>query len=138
MTPKEFLLQVRKNETLIERKRSRIERMRRLLEYRTPPIDDLPRAGADPAEKSRALARFLALEEEANAEIERMVNHNRRAEYMIDSLPDPLEIKVFYMRYFDGYGWNRIAERMGYSRQWVNEMHGRGLQRLREMYGSDL
>ena len=45
----------------------------------------------------------------------------------IDALPDERHRQVLRMRYIDGLGWEEIAERMGYTKRQITNIHGSAL-----------
>lgn len=137
MTVKEYLRGIRKYTVLIKCKTAQLEKLRSLVEYHGSAMGDDPRVPSDPAKsRTESLVRLTALSEELDETIREMQEHRRKAMEMIDSLPDPQMIQLFYARYFDGLSWQEIAYEMNMSCQWIHELHKRGLIALEGKYHS--
>lgn len=50
----------------------------------------------------------------------------------IDALPDERYRKVLRMRYIDGLGWEEIAERVGYTKRQITNIHGAALAAIKD------
>lgn len=50
----------------------------------------------------------------------------------IDALPDERYRKVLRMRYIDGLGWEEIAERVGYTKRQIINIHGAALAAIKD------
>ena len=48
----------------------------------------------------------------------------------IEDVDDEKLRKVLRLKYIEGMTWERVAESMGVSRQWVTALHGRALEKL--------
>ena len=135
MTVKEYLRDVRKYNTLIRCKTAQLDKLRALVEYHGTGMGDEPRVPSDPSSsRTDSLVRLTALSEELDHTIREMQEHRRKAMEMIDSLPDPQMIQLFYSRYLDGSSWKEIADDMHVSMQWVFRLHGNGLSELERRY----
>ena len=83
------------------------------------------------------MSKIVDLENELDNDIDKLVDLKAEVTKRIDEIPD-MECRLLLMlRYLNFKTWEEIAEKMGYSRQWVNKIHGRALnslQKLLEVY----
>lgn len=49
---------------------------------------------------------------------------------LLEQVENPVDYTVLNLRYFCGYGWEEIAERMDYSLRHVQRIHNRALKAL--------
>ena len=76
------------------------------------------------AKKENLEMRLLKAQEAALEELDDITDH-------IDRLRNDNEIDVLFNRYIKGMGWEEIAEKMGYSWQWIHKIHSSALKNLR-------
>lgn len=140
MTIKEFLLGIRRKEAEIEIMERELERMESMAQYRGSVIDEIggARGTSDPHSRESLVARMCDLRSELDRSVEEVVRMRERGLEMIKSLREGNMMRVFYMRYFEHLKWEDIAERLEISRQWVTELHGRGLVELGKRFGEDV
>lgn len=140
MTIKEFLLGIRRKEAEIEIMERELERMESMAQYRGSVIDEIggARGTSDPHSRESLVARMCDLRSELDRSVEEVVRMRERGLEMVKSLAEGNVMRVFYMRYFEHMKWEDIAERLEISRQWVTELHGRGLVELGKRFGEDV
>lgn len=140
MSIKEFLLGIRKKEAEIEIMERELERMESMAQYRGSVIDEIggARGTSDPHSRESLVARMCDLRSELDRSVEEVVRMREKGLEMVKSLKEGNMMRVFYMRYFEHMKWEDIAERLGVSRQWVTELHGRGLVELGKRFGEDV
>ncbi|MGN1368455.1 MAG: hypothetical protein ACI4WX_06285 [Aristaeellaceae bacterium] len=132
MKAKEYLMQLKKMDVMIDCK---LEKRRRLMELATritPTIkEDVVSGGGNHDRMTDAVAKLVDLEMEINADIDRYVDLQREAEKLLDRLADTDRHKydVLYKRYVLDEKWEKIAAEMGYSSvSSVYKMHGWALK----------
>ncbi len=131
MTIKEFLRDIRKSEILIQHKKEELDKARSLAVYNGVKMGDMPSGTGDPSKsRTNALVKIMDYEDELNDAISELVERKRQGTMMVDSLDDPIMIDIFYRRYFEYQTWEEIAEKVGYTLQWIHELHRRGLIEL--------
>lgn len=52
----------------------------------------------------------------------------------IESLNNETEKNLLYLKYIDGYSWEKISEIMNYSLRQIYNLHNKALSHLREFY----
>ena len=111
---------------LLEEQRAWREKAMRM----TPVLTPVPggKGGGGPIE--RPIEKVIAMEGDINAAIDALIDLRREIQGAIDKVPDEnLQLLLTY-RYIDGLTWERIAEKMDDSRQWVFRLHGKALQKI--------
>ena len=74
------------------------------------------------------------LEDEINADIDKMIEWKRFASEMIESLDDDREKIILYKRYFEKKSFEQISVDTNYSWRQVHRLHGRALVVLENKY----
>ena len=140
MSIKDFLLGIRRKESQIDIMQRELERMESMAQYRGSVIDEIggARGTSDPHSRESLVARMCDLRSELDREMDELVRMREKGLEMVKSLKEGNMMRVFYMRYFEQMKWEDIAERLGVSRQWVTELHGRGLVELEGKYGNEV
>lgn len=130
MTAKEFLRRARGADRLIDQATERVERIRSRLESgRMSNITGMPRGGAsDWTDTANAL---IELERRVNARVRDMCRLKRLAMDAIDQVEEARLREVLELYYLDGFTWEQVAERMGYSRRNVTTLHGVALRKIK-------
>lgn len=113
MTTKEYLSQAKQQDRRIG---ALLERQRRYHEIG--------------AWRTGGSARMRALEKELDARIDAYALLVLEIEGVIDGVADPQYRDVLRYRYLNGWNWQRIAERMSFSQDWVWRLHKRALEVL--------
>ena len=129
-----FLRRVRSMQMLIERKTIQVQEMESSLIYKGMTENDGGKGTPDVQNRNKALAKWIALKEELQLQIERLVAMKDKAIMMIDSLEDAKQLGIFYMHYLEGVSWTDIASGLDITNQWVHELHKRGLQELQQKF----
>ncbi len=77
-----------------------------------------------------AVAKIIDLEGRINAEVDHLVNLREEIVAMIREIPDYNQREILWLRYINGWTWEKIAESLDFSYQWVCVLHGRGLENI--------
>ena len=128
MTAKEFLRRARTIDRRVDESVERAERLRARLEAgRMSSITGMPRGGG--ADWNVTADRLIELEQVVNRRTRELVRWKLAAIDAIRAVEDPRLAELLELYYIDGYTWEQVAERMGYSDvRWVYVLHGRALR----------
>ena len=77
------------------------------------------------------IARMIDMEEEINAEIDRLVDLKAELRQVICSVPDPEAQMLLELRYLCFKPWKEIAEAMNYHVRHIYRIHDRALEMIR-------
>ena len=124
---KRWLYSYRAMEHKIQRILEELEQWKSKAQKVTRAFDGVPGGGGGDL-LPQCVGKIMELEEELNAQIDRMVDKRREIEEAIARVPNPQQQEVLSLRYIDGLSWERIAERLFYSVQHIHKLHGRALQ----------
>ena len=130
LSAKEFLNRGRRLNELINSKLREAERLRQLaVSISSPPADGERVKGGIPQSKvENSVVKIMALEEEINAEIDRLVEVHREIRVAIERLSSPHERLILRERYINDMAWEDIADNLNYSVRQVTRLHGRALK----------
>ncbi len=70
-----------------------------------------------------AVAKIIDLENSINEEIDKLINLREEIVAMIREIPDYSQREILWLRYINGLTWEKIAEKLGFSYQWVCVLH---------------
>lgn len=130
MTAKEFLRRARSADRRIDEATERVERIRARLESgRMSNITGMPRGGD--ADWTKTADALIELEKRVNERIREMVRLKQAAMDAIDQVEEARLREVLELYYIDGFTWEQVAERMGYSRRNVTTLHGVALRKIK-------
>lgn len=128
---KEYLSRFLQTERQIERKLEEVERLHSLAERVTSLLSDMPRSGSGQGSRiERALEKLDRLNREIAEDIERYVLLQRGVTAILEQLSDMTMRTVLEYRYLNGATWEQIAEKMGFTYQWVCSLHQKALKQL--------
>lgn len=136
MTIKEFLRDIKRKKAAIETMDEQIVRLRSMVEYKGYVMD--PNQGGHGSRNVHStedmIARLVDISTEMNERKVELAEDIAKATEMITSLSDEKTLNVFRKRYLGFQTWERIADEMGITFQWVHELHKRGLIELAHRY----
>ena len=130
MTAKEFLRSIRDLEREVDRKIEHSLRLRSMAERMTSALDPNRGSGRTSSDKSSGIDRLVDLSREIDAEARELADLIIVAKTAISVVPDAREREVLELRYLNGWGWRRIAVKMGCDRKSVWRLHGAALLRI--------
>ena len=132
MTAKEYLRQLSRKDARIKALLERQRRYRELAERRTAVYRDMPGGGQRHVSSVEEYAtKIIDLEREIVRRIDEYADLTREVEAAIDRIGDDRYRDILRFRYVNGWGWEKIAEAMGYSdMKWLWCLHGRALKAL--------
>lgn len=130
MTPKEYLSQVRAMDERLRLIGQKIERLRSVLEYRSPSFEGGGGVGsADRLPDTVGL--IVEYEQQAEKLREEYIGKFREIDRTIAAVPDAVLREVLERRYLFYQRWEQIAEEMHYSERHILRLHGAALQKVR-------
>lgn len=115
----------------IERKRLRVETLRRLAGRITAQFQEVRvRSSPDPA-RIQALLADAADEEQTIRLLQESLNRALTDTVIaISRMPDEKLTRLLELRYIDEYSWTDIAEELGYTKRSTFKLHQRALSRI--------
>lgn len=136
MTIKEFLRDIKRKNTSIEILNEQLEKLRSIAEYKSPVIDDIGGGFGSPNVHSKEdlMCKVAEISEKLTMLKIEYLNDIDKTTDMIMSLKDEKTLNVFSKRYLEFKTWERIADEMDITFQWVHELHKRGLIELGNKY----
>jgi hypothetical protein len=136
MTIKEFLRNIQAQNTRIRIIESQIKSLQGLAEYKTPVPDPIGggHGTPDPHSRENLIAKLADMKTELTELKLIYLGDIERATKMILDIKDNKTLEVFSKRYLEFYTWEKIADSMGITFQWVHELHKRGLIELEKKY----
>lgn len=135
MTPEnrvkeDWLNRYRKLDTEIDRKCEELSRWRSRAEKITPTLSQAPGGGGNGDRVADAVEKIMGIEEEINADVDRLISIRSEVEKAIKSVPDETLRTLLELRYIDGLTWEKIAVRMNYCYMQVCRLHGKALAEI--------
>lgn len=131
MTAKEFLSQAYLLDLQINSKIAQVEQLNLLAQKCTATISNMPknpnRGGSRLAD---AVCKIVDLQEEINADIDRLVDLKREITERIKAVPNAEYRFLLEKRYLCFKPWNEIAEDLGYSVRHLYRVHDAALENL--------
>ena len=116
----------------IERKLEEIARLRSKLTRVTEVYSTEPRGGGTIYGKTEGiLAKIVDLENELDADIDRLVTVRDSIRMVIESVEEDRERLLLQYRYLDGKTFEKIAVEMHYSWRQIHRLHSRALTNLK-------
>ena len=132
MTPKEYLMQIKKFRILIEQREKELDRLTEQklgsvsgIDYGRIPVKGSRRVGAS---FEQAVIEALDLTEEIAGLIRKYTDLQHRIIGEIQQLDKPEYIQVLYKRYVEEKRWEEISAEMGYSCDYIRHLHGWALR----------
>lgn len=121
---------------LIDMKLEQIAELRSLAEKVTvSPFTESHAQGTYTDRVGRTAARIADLETEINNEIDKLVEIKLQIRELTASLPDGIQRTIIERHYILNEPWEKISEKIGYSRRHVTRLHDKAIETLEKMYG---
>jgi hypothetical protein len=137
MKAKEYLHNLQRLDTLINQKIKELEDLRSTstsigsLDYSKDRVQSSP-SGDAPFVK--VIGRMIDLEEEINAEIDKFVDEKHDIINQIQQLQNPKHIEILYKHYVEFKRLEVISVEMGYTYQYIVELHGYALKEFQDTH----
>ena len=116
----------------IDRKLEEVSRLRSKLTRITQVLTTEPRGGGTIYGKTEEiLAKIVDLENEIDADIDRLISIRDNIKAVIEAVEDDRERLLLQYRYLDGWTFEKIAVEMNYSWRQIHRLHSRALTNLK-------
>lgn len=130
MTAKEYLLQVKKLDMMISNKLAEVEHWKSIATSTTISGDgERVQSSGSQQKMADAVARYMDIEREINAAIDKLVERRKEIIKTIEQLP-PIEYDILHKVYIQGRDFFDVADVYNKSYSWVTTVHGRSLKHL--------
>lgn len=127
MDAKAYLKQVFKLDTMITNKLLEKERWKAIALNTTARYEgERVQTSGNPQKMSDAIARYMDIEQEINADIDSLIDRRRDISRLIENLP-VAEYDVLHKRYIQGMTFDEIGAAVDKSKSWATSVHGRAL-----------
>lgn len=131
MTAKEYLMQVRFIDRLVDSKLEQVSRLKATATNATAGISDMPRSDSpDLQSLETTVVKMIDMEREINTDIDRLVDLKRATTAAIAALQSSELRLVLEQRYLCYKSWEQIATNMCYSVRHVTRLHGEALKKF--------
>ena len=131
MTPKAYLAQAYRIDQRINSKLEQLSSLRELSTKATTTFSDVPPSGTRNVHRMEdVICKIVTLEDEINAEIDRLVDLKRDIHAVIGEVQDPEYQTLLELRYLCFKTWEQIAVLMNYSTKYLFELHARALRSI--------
>lgn len=127
MTSKEYLREFRRIKAAIDAKTERRAQMQAIAERLTPIISDMPRGGSDPERMAKLIESIADFDAEIAQEALLMVETLQELQTSINQIERQDYRTVLELYYLNGYSWDRVALKMGYSVRNIHYLHSEAL-----------
>ncbi|GHU82189.1 hypothetical protein FACS1894196_0100 [Clostridia bacterium] len=134
MTAKEFLSQAYRIDVRINSKLEQVQSLRSLAGKATATLSDMPRnASSSLHPMEDVIVKILELEDEVNADIQRLVDIKREITETLQRVPVPEHRTLLELRYVCCKTWEEIAAELLYSVRNIHRVHGDALIELEKI-----
>ena len=131
MTPKEYLMQVRYIDRLVDSKLEQLARLKETATKATMTLSDMPRSDSpDLQSMETTVVKMIDLEREIDAEIDQLVDFKREVREKIDGIADLDQRLILELRYLCYKPWSEIVDEIGCSEPTVYRLHGEALKKI--------
>lgn len=131
MTAKEYLSQAKTLDRRINIELKKIEKLRSVLEYRSPSWDGMGSGISDGDRLSNAISKIVEYEEKTNKLIDEYTALYGEIDHAIHAIDDEDLVEVLERRYLLYQKWESIAKEMRLDLRWIYRLHGRALARIK-------
>lgn len=126
MTPKEYLSQYRTLDVEINSKLEQVTQLRALA-AKVSPSTGFGAAGGISDRVGKTVAKIVDLENEINDDIDKLVELKREIRSRLATIKKPLHRIILEEHYINGKSFEKIGEKLNYSKMQICRMHGTAL-----------
>lgn len=133
MKSKEYLLQIRKLDTLINNKLAEVDHWKSVA-FSTSTYSEGERvqSSGNKQKMASAVDRYIDIQAEITADIDRLIDLKQKVIRTIEVLPEK-EYDVLHKFYVQGMTFDEIADFHDRSYSWATSVHGRALANLQRL-----
>ena len=129
MNAKEYLSQAMHIDQRINSKLEQVTRLRENAANCTATLSDMPRPDSPNKQRmEETICKIVDLEQEINADIDRLVDLKAEARKAINAVTDPDQQLILELRYLCYKSWLEIMEELGLSETSIYRIHGEALK----------
>jgi DNA-directed RNA polymerase specialized sigma subunit len=133
MDKKEYMLQVRKLDMMITNKLAEVEHWKCIATSTTTAADgERVQSSGSKQKMADAVARYIDIEREINADIDRLIDKKQEIIRTIEQLPT-VEYDILHKMYIQNMDFYKVADSYGKSYSWATSMHGKALSDLQKI-----
>lgn len=133
MNAKEYLQQIKRLDTLINRKTDLLYDLKsQVLSITASAEGERVKHSSNVHRMEDTIVKIIDLQNEINTIIDQLVDVKREILTVIDSLDDADLIDLLYRRYVYYEKWEDIALKMNYNVRWIYRLHKKALQKISE------
>lgn len=138
MTTKEYLMQIKRMEKMIDNKLSELYRLRQLVSSISISTDGERVMSSGSMDKmGDSVAKIVDLEYSVSETISQYTELRQKIISQIDSLKNYEYYSVLFSRYVSNNEFWKIADEMGYSERQVFRIHGSALKEFEKNFGKE-
>ena len=138
MTTKEYLMQIKRMEKMIDNKFSELYRLRQLVSSISISTDgELVMSSGSMDKMGDSVSKIVDLEYSVAGTISQYTELRQKIISQIDSLKNYEYYSVLFSRYVSNNEFWKIADEMGYSERQVFRIHGNALKEFEKMFGKE-
>ena len=130
MTAKEYLSQAYRIDQRINSKIEQIASLRELSLKATTTLSDMPKGTRNVHSKEKIITKMMDLENEINADIDRLVDLKHEMVSVIRAVENPEQQTLLEQRYLCFKPWEQIAVSMGYGIDNIFRIHKKALNSI--------
>lgn len=132
MTAKEYLSQAYRLDQRAASKAEQIFQLRGLATQATATMSNMPRnASPNPHRMEGIIVKIVDLENDLNADIDRLLDLKREIVKVIDAVENPDQQLLLSLRYLNFKSWEQIAVTLGYSMVYTFQLHKKALENVK-------
>lgn len=125
MTAKTYLNQIRIAEIRIDDGLEELARLKALATKVTSAMDgEVVSSSKNPDKMTDAVEKIIKLQEKINSYVDKYVDIKNEATELLAQVENPTHYKILHSRYVLHKTWEQIACEIGYTYQWVCQLHG--------------
>jgi seryl-tRNA synthetase len=125
MTAKTYLKQIRALDIKINDGMEELEQLKALSTRVTSAMDGEMVSGTkNPDKMTDVVAKIIKLQEDLNRDVDKYVDIKREANELLSMVENPTHYKILHSRYVLYKTWEQIACEIGFTYQWVCQLHG--------------
>lgn len=138
MNAKQYLRQIRRLDNIINAKLEQVEMLRAMTTRMTTKLSsDKVQESNIPDKMPTLICKIVDLEKEITNDIDKLIDLKTEVMRKIDSIQNDDYRLLLTLRYLNFKTWEQIAVEMGFTFQWVHELHKRALIEFEKVHALD-
>ena len=134
MTAKTYLKQIRSLDIKIADGMEELEQLKAMATKVTAALgSEVVSSSKNPDKMTDVVQKIINLQMDINRDVDKYVDIKREAVELLSKVENPVHYKILHSRYVLYKTWEQIADEIGYTYQWVCELHGVALLKFEEI-----